>query len=187
MKMIARVVILVLLSAGAPAALAADGAKSGAQTKRDKIDANAQRALDELFELSPKAKDLSEKAYGWAVFTNVKVTFVVTGGGGSGVAVNKGSGERIYMKMGTGGLSLGIGGQKLQVIFFFEDERTFDGFVNKGWQADAQANAAAGTAGANVQSTFKNGLAVYQLTRAGLMASADISGTKYWQSKKLND
>jgi hypothetical protein len=34
---------------------------------------------------------------------------------------------------------------------------------------------------------FVNGLAVYQLTESGLMANADIAGTKYWQNKKLND
>jgi hypothetical protein len=29
-------------------------------------------------------------------------------------------------------------------------------------------------------------VAIYQLTQAGLMLQADISGTKYWKYKKLN-
>ena len=33
---------------------------------------------------------------------------------------------------------------------------------------------------------FVNGIAIYQLSDAGLMASADIAGTKYWKNKKLN-
>ena len=59
-------------------------------------------------------------------------------------------------------------------------------FVDKGWQADASANAVAGTKGANHGASFSHGLAVFQLTNKGLMAQADISGTKYWKSKKLN-
>ncbi len=31
-----------------------------------------------------------------------------------------------------------------------------------------------------------NWLAVFQLTKAGLMLRADITGTKYWKNEKLN-
>jgi lipid-binding SYLF domain-containing protein len=157
-----------------------------AAANRAEIDGVAQEALNTLFEKSPKAKDLYGKAYGYAVFDNLKISLGLTGGGGRGVAVNKGTGARTYMKMGTGGLNLGLGGQKYQVVFLFQDRKTFDSFVEKGWQADASANAVAGTKGANAEATFRNGLAVFQLTKGGLMLQADISGTKYWKSKKLN-
>ena len=52
--------------------------------------------------------------------------------------------------------------------------------------ATASANAVAGRAGANAEERFQNGLAVYTLTTASLMLQADLSGTKYWKSKKLN-
>jgi len=106
-----------------------------------------------------------------------KIAFGISGGGGNGVAVNKGSGARTYMKMGTAGIGFGIGGQKYQVVFLFQDEKTFTKFVEKGWKADASAQAAAGTEGANATSGFVNGIAVYQITDKGLMASADIAGT----------
>ena len=38
----------------------------------------------------------------------------------------------------------------------------------------------------NAETTFRNGLAVYQLTGTGLMLQADIAGTKYWKNRKLN-
>jgi len=107
--------------------------------------------------------------------------------GGNGVAVEKATGKRTYMKMGTGGIGFGLGGQKYQVIFLFQDRQTFENFVNKGWVAEASAKAAAGTSGANAKTTFTNGMAVYQLTDKGLMANADIAGTKYWKNDKLND
>lgn len=40
--------------------------------------------------------------------------------------------------------------------------------------------------GANAEATFHDGVAFYVLTEAGLMLSADISGTRYWKHDKLN-
>ena len=162
--------------------LAEEGDKRG--EKRAKLDAMASDALGELFAEQPGAKKLADQAYGYAVFSNIKISLGVTGGGGNGVAV--GGGGRTYMRMGTGGLNLGLGGQKYQLIFFFENEQVFRSFVDDGWQADASANAAAGKAGANAGASFRNGMAVYQITDKGLMLQADISGTKYWKNKKLN-
>jgi lipid-binding SYLF domain-containing protein len=153
---------------------------------RQEIDAEAKATLDRLFKESPKAKGLYDKAHGYAVFDNVKFAFGLSGGGGGGVAVDKKAGKRTYMKMGTAGLALGLGGQKYQVVFLFEDAKTFTNFVEKGWQAEAGATAAAGTAAAEAEATFMNGMAFYQLTESGLMLSADITGTKYWKNKKLN-
>jgi lipid-binding SYLF domain-containing protein len=157
------------------------------EAKAAKIDETADEALQELFAERPKAKDLASTAYGWAVFDNLKLALGVSGGGGNGVAVNRQTGERTYMKMATGGVGLGLGVNKYQVVFLMEDQRTFDNFVNKGWQADAGATAAAGKAAAEAKTDFVNGLAIYQLTEKGLMLNADIAGTKYWKNEKLND
>ena len=154
--------------------------------KRAKIDEMAQQTLDELFAKSIKAESLYEKAYGWAVFDNYKLAFMFSGGAGNGVAVDGETGERTYMKMGTVGVGFGLGGQKYQVVFLFQDKGTFVNFVERGWQADAGATAAAGTEGVNPSTGFINGLALFKLTDAGLMAAADIAGTKYWKNKKLN-
>ncbi|HEU5179718.1 MAG TPA: hypothetical protein VFW45_02935, partial [Candidatus Polarisedimenticolia bacterium] len=88
--------------------------------KRAEIDKAAKEALDEVLAKSEGAPALFEKSYGYAVFDNMRVTFIFTGGGGSGVAVDKSTGKRTYMKMGTGGVALGIGAQKYDVIMFFE-------------------------------------------------------------------
>ena len=160
-------------------------AKDESAEKRAEIDAMAKETMTRLLEGSESAKKYHAKAYGYAVFNNLKVAFGVSGGGGSGVAVS-GKGERTYMKMGTAGIGLGLGGQKYKVVFFFEDEKAFRSFVDKGWQADASAQAAAASAGANAASTFRNGTAFFQMTDKGLMASADIAGTKYWKNEDLN-
>ena len=161
--------------------------KASEQEKKDEINAMAKESLAVLFEGNPGAKDLYDKAVGYAVFDNLKIQFIVAGGGGVGVAVDKASGERTYMKMGTGGIGLGLGGKKYQVIFLFETEKRLQGFVEKGWKADSSAGAAAGSASAEVEVQFQDGLAYYQITESGVIASADIAGTKYWKHKKLND
>lgn len=156
------------------------------ESKRMQLDETAEEALQTLFAEHPKAKDLYDKSFGWAVFDNLKLAFGFSGGGGNGVAKAKESGEKTYMKMGTAGVGFGLGVNKYQVVFLFQDSQTFDNFVNNGWQADAGATASAGTSAAEVKTNFVNGLAIYQMTEKGLMANADIAGTKYWKNDKLN-
>ncbi len=180
------IAMLCLLGSVGPLAAEEDWESLNQDAKRAKIDATAKEALDEVFNNSKNAKGLYDNSYGWAVFDNLKIAWGFSGGGGNGVAVNRKSGARTYMKMGTAGIGFGLGAQKYQVIFLFQDEKTFTNFVEKGWKADASAQAAAGTAGAGAQTGFVNGIAVYQMTDKGLMASADITGTKYWKNKKLN-
>jgi lipid-binding SYLF domain-containing protein len=181
-------VVLLAACLAAPSYPADDDGDGGSRTsaKRQKIDSIAGETLDELFDKAPVAKELYDKAYGYAVFDNVKISLMITGGGGRGVAVRKSDGTRTYMNMGTAGLNIGLGGQKYQIVFLFESKDRFEEFVAKGWEADASANAVAGPLGANAEATFRDGMAFYQLTQAGLMLQADISGTKYWKNKRLN-
>ena len=154
--------------------------------KRTAIDQMARETLELLLTENAGASTLADRAKGFAVFDSFKAAVLVSGGGGIGVAVNSSNGARTYMKMGTAGIGVGLGGQSYQIVFFFETQQAFDRFVTKGWQADASANAAAGTKGANETASFSDGVAVFQLTHKGLMAQADVSGTKYWKHKKLN-
>ena len=156
------------------------------ESKRMKLDEMAAEALQALFAENPKAKELFDGSYGWAVFDNLKLAFGFSGGGGNGVASLKETNDKTYMKMGTAGVGFGLGANKYQVIFLFQDSQTYDNFVNKGWQADAGATASAGTSAAEVKTGFVNGIAIYQMTEKGLMANADIAGTKYWKNDKLN-
>jgi lipid-binding SYLF domain-containing protein len=181
--------LVVVMLAALPVAIAEEEQKDDtkADKKRAEIDTKAKETLDELLAKNEKAKALYDKAYGYAVFGNWKFAFIVSGGGGSGVAVDKGSGKRTYMNMGTVGVGLGLGGKKYQVVFLFENAERFNGFIEKGWQADTSATAAAGTAAAEAGTGFVEGIAIYQITDKGLMANADIAGTKYWKDDKLNE
>lgn len=176
-----------LLATGA--ALCAEKAEKTdrSQQKREAIDEMASLTMERLLAESPQAKRLFDKSVGYAVFDNVKVAFLVSGGAGVGEAIERSTREKTYMKMGTAGIGLGIGGQSYNVVFLFGDEETLHNFVEKGWHADATATAALGSKGSTADASFSHGLAVYQITNKGLMAHLDISGTKYWKHRKLND
>jgi len=183
------IALLTVLALALPATsvFAQDDWKSMKQeSKAMKIKESAKASLNELFADNPKAKELYAKSYGWAAFSNLKLALGFSGGGGNGVAVVKETGQKTFMKMGTAGVGIGLGVNKYDVIFLFQDSKTFNKFVEKGWQADAGATAAAGKAAADVKTNFVNGLAIYQITEKGLMANADIAGTKYWKNDKLN-
>lgn len=177
---------LVFAAQGAFPAEDASWHQSKAEQKKAEIDAMARQTLDRLFAGDQHAKTLFDMSFGYAVFDNLKITLGLSGGGGSGVAVVKETGQRIYMKMGSGGIGIGLGGQRSRIVFLFEDRSTFEDFVYNGWQGDAAANAVAGTRGENAITSFTQGMVMYQMTESGLMLKADVSGTKYWVDKKLN-
>ncbi len=169
--------------------------------KRDKIDEIVDETLQRLLK-DPDAKALYDKAHGYAVFDSRKMALLLKSGGGVGVAVDKGSGERTYMRMASVGVGVGLGVELFQAVFLFEDEKRFREFVEDGWVVDSTATATAGEEGTSAHATatdtdtagtgvasqggFSAGVAIYRFTEKGLIASADVSGTKYWRDKKLN-
>ena len=184
---------LAIALASAPARAQAPTDKSEAEwnqqkleAKRSQIDATAGTALDLLLKNNASAKELYEKAYGWAAFDNLKLGFFFSGGGGKGVAVAKSHGTRTYMSMGSAGFGLAFGGKKYEVVFLFQDSQSFNNFVNNGWQAQRSADATAGTSQVGGQAGFVNGMAIYQIGSTGLMANVDLSGSKYFKDKDLN-
>ena len=154
--------------------------------RRKVVDAMAGETMERLTIVNPKAKELLEKAYGYAVFDSFKFGIALSGAGGSGVAVDRKTGKRTYMTMGSAGIGLTLGGQKYKIIFLMQDSESFERFVTKGWYADASARAAAGKEGGASATAFVNGLAIYQLNESGLMASLDISSTWYSLDAELN-
>src|SRR5690606_36279167 len=103
--------------------------------RRQEIDARSEATLNMLFETQSSVRSLYDRAAGYAVFTATKSGFIVTGGGGTGVAVDKSSGRRTYMRMGTGGIGLGIGAQRYDLVILFETDAHLDRFIQGGWDA----------------------------------------------------
>jgi lipid-binding SYLF domain-containing protein len=158
---------------------------SPAEARRE-IDRMAEAALNKLFGRSPEARRQFEEAAGYAVFDTRKFSFMITTGFGAGVAVDKATGERTYMKMATGGVNIGAGVKYFQVVFLFPDKATFRQFVENGWSADTDASALGGKEGIGGGLRLANGVLVYEVSDTGVALSASLAGTKYWKDDKLN-
>lgn len=153
---------------------------------RKELDATAATSLKQLFAASPGAKALFDQSYGYAVFDSHKSAFLLAVGTGAGVAVNKSSGKRTYMRMGSVGADLGAGLQFYRAVFLFETEQAFSSFVTSGWEASTAADAAFGKKAADAQLKFNGGMAHFELADSGAIVAATIAGTKYWVSDDLN-
>ena len=131
-----------------------------------------------------RAKDTSigeffKKAEGYAVFPNVG-----KGGMGIGGAYGKGqlyqSGKLIgktTLKQASIGFQLG--GQTYSEIIFFETTKALEKFKSGKFELGAQVSAVAITAGAAAGAQFNNGIAVFTMTKKGLMYEAAVAGQRF--------
>ncbi len=154
--------------------------------ERQTINNNAQKALSRLFKESQEAKELYDKAAGYAVFDSHEFAFLIKTGFGSGVAVNKINNSRTYMKMASGGLNIGGGIKYVQMIFIFPTTKTLNNFINEGWTAEGDASAVGGKDSSEIGITLADGTKIYQLVDTGIMLKMSIGGTKYWKDDDLN-
>lgn len=154
----------------------------------------------QLFKDAGESGKFFEKSYGYAVFPTIG-----KGGLGIGGAFGKG---RVYRGGALVGdvsmtqLSLGFqfGGQAYSEIVFFENKATFDDFTSGNFEFGADIGAVAITAGANASASsaggasasasasmrdaaatggYHHGIAVFTITKGGLMYQAVVAGQKF--------
>lgn len=149
------------------------------------------KTLADLYKIHPGARIRIEKAPGYAVFSNVNINLIwLSAGAGWGIARDTATGKDTYMSMGSAGLGLGLGVKDFRGVFVFDTLDKYDWFVNEGWDASAQADAAAkaddkGGAWAGAVDVAP-GIHLYQITENGLALQATIQGTKFWKDGELN-
>ena len=169
--------------------------QAGAATKKEKareeVRKTVEKVLAHLYKLQPGAKNVIEKAAGYAVFSNFGMKIFLLGGGkGRGLAHNNRTGEEVFMRMVEiqGGLGLGV--KKFSLVWVFKNESDFKEFVDTGVELGAQysASAKSGKEGAGLEGalTIRPGVWLYQLTDTGLALELTVKGTKYNRDKDLN-
>ena len=158
------------------------------EATRAKLDAMAEKTLARLFSEQPESRTLFDQSSGYAVFDMREASFYVVAGYGRGVAVNRNSDSRIYMKMATGGagMSFGIGGWESQLVILFENNTDFEKFAKEGHDATAEAGAMVGDDKEQLSHRFNEGKAVFILTKKGWKIGAKLTGSRYWPDEELN-
>jgi lipid-binding SYLF domain-containing protein len=158
---------------------------------RAEIDKASASTLSTLYKTVPGAKKVVEGSAGYATFSNFGMKILVAGSGsGKGVAINKKSGKKTYMKMVEVQAGLGFGVKKFRVIWVFASEDALTKFINSGWETGGQATAGAkaGGKGDAYQGAIQvsPGVWIYQLTDTGVAVELTAKGTKYYKDDDLN-
>ena len=164
--------------ASSPATLAASG-DQGLAGKRQAVDKMAEEALADLFREIDSAFTLYEAAYGYAVFDKFKLP-LIDSPGGLGILVEKDSGTRLYMDLGTAGIHLGHGVRQYQAVFFFATEEDLNTFRDDGSRAESSSRGSALDSEGEEEITFTDGVAFYyQLSDEGTVSRTGSGGAQH--------
>ena len=118
----------------------------GATIAAKRQDARQMRSdtLAKLYQIHPQARQQIASAEGYGVFTNVCINLILlSAGNGWGVVRDNKSGKDIYMKMVSAGIGIGLGVKDFRGVFVFTSKEALRRFTEHGWDASAQADAAA--------------------------------------------
>ena len=156
------------------------GTSTIAQNKKDKkIMADAQKAKTTLLEAASNLDGFFENSAGYVIFPNVgKGGFIIGGASGNGVVYENGEavGMADLKKLNIG---LQAGGQAIIEVIFFETDVDLQRFKTEKFQFAAETSAVALKSGIAFNAKYKDGVAVFALPKAGLMADASVGGQKF--------
>jgi len=127
----------------------------------------------------PSLSKFFQNAAGWVVFPTVgKGAIGIGGAGGSGVLFDKGKavGKASLVQVTIG---LQLGGQSYSEIVFFETAPALNDFKKGNFALAAQVSAVAAAAGASANAKYESGVAVFTMTKGGLMYEASVGGQKF--------
>ena len=144
-----RVVILsivVALYLGLLSCATAPASSSEKAAQQEAVRAMANQTLADLYKKNPAAHGEVKNAAGYAVFSDFGFKFMFMGGAkGKGVAINNASKQDTFMEMAELQPGFGVGAEKYRIVFVFDTPAAFNSFVTSGWEAGANAMAAAKT------------------------------------------
>lgn len=162
------------------------------EEKRSYVQQMKNDALEDLYVEKPYAKELIDKASGYAVFSSFNTQLLVVGtGNGYGVAVDNSTRDNIYMRMAEGGVGLGVALKDFREVIVFNNKDVFNEFVTEGWSYGAQGDAAAkykddgGSTSGEV--SLNSDIVVFQMTKDGIALRASFGAAKFWIDDELNN
>ena len=165
--------------------------KSQTQSIKTEIDSMAKETKDLILEHYPDSKSISENAEGIAIFENFGFKFMFFGSTrGRGLAINKKTNEKTYMKMRELHPGFGFGGQHFKTLFIFDTKEAYESFIETGWEFGgnilATSNITSKGGGFRFGKTISRSVTMYQLSEKGFIIGISITGGKYSKIDELN-
>ncbi len=164
---------------------------ASADEQRTEINALHDKTLKNLYTKFPNAESVINECYAYATLSNTGIKLGIFGDAhGRGVAINKTTGERVYLKMAEQSAGVGLGVKEYDLIFLINTPEAWDNFLAGKIQfaaaADAAASAKANGLSIEGATYAAPGIWVYQMTTKGIAVEVTLKGMKIWRDKKLS-
>jgi len=151
-----------------------------AQNRSDKkLMRDAEKAKKTILKVESSLEKFFEESAGYVIFPNVgKGGLIIGGASGNGVVYEE---KQVVGLAGLKKLNIGFqaGGQAIIEVIFFETLVDLNRFKEGKFQFAAEASAVALKSGVAVNAKYKDGVVVFALPKAGLMADATVGGQKF--------
>ena len=148
------------------------------QAERQSLVAESDATVASMSARDPSLRDLLDRSPGYAVYPNVGSAGAIVGGAyGRGVVFE--DGEPVgFTELNQGSVGAIIGGQSFSQIIVFENDAAIGRMKSGNFDLGAEASAVALKAGIAANARFEDGVAVFQMPKGGLMATAAVNGQK---------
>jgi lipid-binding SYLF domain-containing protein len=171
MNKTAITVLLLFCAVGADAGWQADPA--------NKKQVASAEAIAQIKERIPRSQPFFEDAWGMVVYPSVtRIGFGFGGAAGKGFVIE---GDTIIGTSRFWQFTSGIqaGARNFSMVVLFKDKAALEAFKLGKLQFLGQAGLAAGTKGIAGTPAFNDGVAIFTVTRLGLMGEFTVSGAKF--------
>ena len=166
-------------------------AKESPEATRAKLDKMSVEVLNRMYEKYPASKSAMKESYAYCTISASSVKWGFFGDDhGRGVAVNKETGKKIYMKMKEASLGLNFGAKEYDLLFVIQNKAAWERFIsgNIKFGSEVSAQASDGVNGNTFADAtiVANGVWVYQLDKKGLAFELSLKGARISPYRTLN-
>jgi lipid-binding SYLF domain-containing protein len=145
----------------------------------DRRQVNATNAIGQFRERIPGTEMYFDEAYAFAILPSVtRIAFGFGGAYGSGIVIDGADliGTTRFYQF-TGGIQGGA--RNFSMIIFFKDKEALEYYKTGKLQFMGQAGIAVATAGVASTPAYNEGVAIFTVTRLGLMLDFSYSGARF--------
>lgn len=175
-KLTARWITLLIATAMAAGCAGWDPNRPGNAENEEQ---EAQVTIARFRAEDPGLKRFFDNAAGYAVFPTIGKGAIGVGGAHGDGRVYRGGQFVGAASMTQFTIGFQWGGQAYSEIIFFKDQRALNDFMQSNFEFGAQASAVAATLGASADAAYEKGVAVFTMTKGGLMYEASVGGQKF--------
>ena len=148
------------------------------QAEKRSLVAEADATVASMTAKDASLRDLIDRSAGYAVYPNVGAAGAIVGGAyGRGVVFEDGR-PAGFTELNQGSVGATIGGQTYSQMIVFENDAALNRLKAGNFDIGAEASAVALKAGVAAATRFEGGIAIFQMPKGGLMATAAVTGQK---------